>query len=544
MRSYRSITETIGARIGIRSKLLWAALLCTIALCALSTQSVYAAGTIFVKPDGNNNGFVDGGGNLSTDPLFVDAAHGNLRLTADSPAIDAGTNSANPLATDLDANPRKLDGDGDQNVVVDMGAYEFELFAPLTVTVAGDGKGKVDFTPAGTPCSAPCVGVYAAGTSVVLTATAAPTSTFSGWNGACSGIAPCNLTIGASNTVTALFGLNSYTLTVVKGGDGDGTIGKTPDQPAYAYGSVVTLTASAFVSSTFDGWSNNCTTPTPAQCVVTIDAGKSVTSLFHLNAYSVTTATVGEGTGVISKTPDLPAYTYGTVVTLTAVANPGSFFSGWSGDCSGVATPCRRTIGLTNAVTATFSREVYTVTIHTVGNGSVVKQPNQPTFFYGTVITLTPSADPGATFDGWSGDCPGAGNPLAVCHLTVDGNKEVTATFVVAGAVGNVRGHVRDQDHKSIAGATMTLTPVTANTADAATIAATPAFTQTTNANGDYQFSAIPVGSYRLNATALYADPITPRPVVIKGGITVTAHDITLHFQTTFMQLPLIRRGK
>jgi len=62
-----------------------------------------------------------GEGNINTDPLFVDAAAGNLRLKDDSPAIDAGNNAAVPagVTTDLDGNPRI-------EYIVDMGAYEYQ----------------------------------------------------------------------------------------------------------------------------------------------------------------------------------------------------------------------------------------------------------------------------------------------------------------------------------------------------------------------------------------------------------------------------------
>ena len=62
----------------------------------------------------------DGGGNLDEDPLFEDAAGGNLRLTHLSPAIDAGDNNAPDLpSTDLDGYARITGTD------VDMGAYEY-----------------------------------------------------------------------------------------------------------------------------------------------------------------------------------------------------------------------------------------------------------------------------------------------------------------------------------------------------------------------------------------------------------------------------------
>jgi len=65
-------------------------------------------------------------GNISADPLFVDFADRNLRLQPSSPAIDAGTRAVPHLPrTDLDGNPRVVDGNGDGTVLPDIGAYEF-----------------------------------------------------------------------------------------------------------------------------------------------------------------------------------------------------------------------------------------------------------------------------------------------------------------------------------------------------------------------------------------------------------------------------------
>jgi VCBS repeat-containing protein len=66
----------------------------------------------------------DGGGNIEADPLFVDAANGNLRLQDTSPAINTGDNAALPpgILTDLDGKPRFV------RLVVDMGAYENQSF--------------------------------------------------------------------------------------------------------------------------------------------------------------------------------------------------------------------------------------------------------------------------------------------------------------------------------------------------------------------------------------------------------------------------------
>jgi len=80
----------------------------------------------------------DGDGNIDAAPLLVDAAHGDLHLQVNSPAIDAGDNTAVPggITTDLDGNPRFVDiptapdtGNGTPPIV-DMGAYEAQVEEP------------------------------------------------------------------------------------------------------------------------------------------------------------------------------------------------------------------------------------------------------------------------------------------------------------------------------------------------------------------------------------------------------------------------------
>jgi len=64
-------------------------------------------------------------GNRSVDPRFVAPANGDYRLQPGSLAVDAGDSTvADVPATDLDGDPRVVDGDSDGVAVVDMGAWE------------------------------------------------------------------------------------------------------------------------------------------------------------------------------------------------------------------------------------------------------------------------------------------------------------------------------------------------------------------------------------------------------------------------------------
>jgi subtilisin family serine protease len=88
---------------------------------------------------------------------------------------------------------------GNKAQVVDIGHT-------LTVTRKGAGKGSVTSSPAGVKCGSTCVGSFATGRSVTLTAKAAPTATFTGWSGGgCSGTRPCHVALSADVSVKATF---------------------------------------------------------------------------------------------------------------------------------------------------------------------------------------------------------------------------------------------------------------------------------------------------------------------------------------------------
>jgi hypothetical protein len=64
-----------------------------------------------------------GTGNITNNPCFADAAHGDYSLRCSSPCIDAGTNSTQTV--DINGNARCVDGDFDGGAVTDIGAYEY-----------------------------------------------------------------------------------------------------------------------------------------------------------------------------------------------------------------------------------------------------------------------------------------------------------------------------------------------------------------------------------------------------------------------------------
>src|SRR6185437_11819817 len=75
----------------------------------------------------------------------------------------------------------------------------------LSIAKSGTGTGTVTSAPAGISCGSACLASFDTGASVALTATPDASSIFSGWGGACSGSAACNVTMDSAKSVTADF---------------------------------------------------------------------------------------------------------------------------------------------------------------------------------------------------------------------------------------------------------------------------------------------------------------------------------------------------
>ena len=129
----------------------------------------------------------------------------------------------------------------------------------------------------------------------------------------------------------------------------DVTTGDDAVTTTFDAGTTVTLTATAASGSTFSGWTGDCSGT--GTCEVTLDANASVSASFAVAApgtATLTVATSGSGTGNVTSSPagiDLDAgdasfeFDVGETVTLTAAADAGFDFGGWSGaGCIGTGT--------------------------------------------------------------------------------------------------------------------------------------------------------------------------------------------------------------
>src|SRR5262245_50990996 len=161
----------------------------------------------------------------------------------------------------------------------------------LTVNRSGTGSGTVTTNVGGINCGSSCVGSYAGGTAV--TVTAAPASLMGGWSDGCTGTGTCTRTMTANTTVTAIFNQQAVTLTVNRSGTGSGTVTTNVGgincgsscTASYASGTAVTLTATPAAGSVFAGWSGGGCTGT-APCTLTLNSTTSVGASFNASTVS------------------------------------------------------------------------------------------------------------------------------------------------------------------------------------------------------------------------------------------------------------------
>jgi hypothetical protein len=99
--------------------------------------------------------------------------------------------------------------------------------------------------------------------------------------------------------------------------------------------------------------------------MVTMTAARNVTATFQIYTYLLTVTKTGNGTGLItSNTGNLTwtgktgtaTYNYNTQVIVTATADPGVIFVGWS-NCDVISgNQCTVSMTATRSVVATFSK--------------------------------------------------------------------------------------------------------------------------------------------------------------------------------------------
>jgi uncharacterized repeat protein (TIGR02543 family) len=225
--------------------------------------------------------------------------------------------------------------------------------------------------------------------------------------------------------------VTEFTLTTIANAGGIVSPGGT-----FNSGATPTVTATPATGYQFSGWTGDVpagqeNNPT---ITITMDADKTVTASFTeivVNPITYILTTNANAGGTVSAGG---TFNSGATPTVTATPAPGYQFSGWTGDVPlGQQNNASFTITMdaNKSVTASFTEVIgnpitYILTTNANAGGTVSAGG---TFNSGATPTVTATAAPGYQFSGWTGDVPAGQQNNASFTITMDANKQVTASF-------------------------------------------------------------------------------------------------------------------
>jgi uncharacterized protein (DUF2141 family) len=285
---------------------------CTVSMDqARSVSAAFSLNQYTVQADANGNG----SGTISSNPAGIsftyqdqstatisDLDHGSsITLTATASAGSSvswsGCAATGGTAVEATCTFSFLDDNKTVTATFTLNQYTVQANA------SGNGSGTVSSDVGGINYSYPSLNsgtslALSQGSTITVTATADPGSTVS-WSG-CPGsegtafIATCTfLNLDGNKTVTAIFSLDAFSLSVQLEGSGAGTVTSSPPGidcgtdcvESYAIGTTVTLTAVPDLKSSFKGWSGSCS-GSELTCDVTIEQAVLVGAEFDSSSFA------------------------------------------------------------------------------------------------------------------------------------------------------------------------------------------------------------------------------------------------------------------
>ena len=330
----------------------------------------------------------------------------------------------------------------------------------LTLTKTGESAALIYSSPSGIHCGDLCSYRFASNTSLTLYISDSTNYDVT-WSGACTGTNTyCSVSMNAARAVSAHI-TRKPVLTLTKTGSLSGIVQSNPwgmycgsycasaSQP-FATNSVVTLTASAPGYAVT--WSGACNSTGPT-CTVTMSESRSVSVNFS-SYVPLQIARIGFGGGTVASDPGgidcgsacTASFAQGSSITLVATPNENSFFSGWSGACTGTALTCTVSMTAPRYVAASFEPRPTLTALVVDAPGRVTSNPAGIDCTSSCTLRAVPNQDvhltatplPNTVFVRWSGACSGTSpscvltmprvNTLVAAHFQTKPSLTVTVS--------------------------------------------------------------------------------------------------------------------
>ncbi len=256
--------------------------------------------------------------------------------------------------------------------------------------------------PVGAGATSPPVGPHTYDENEVVSVSASANTgfQFDHWsaNVADPNNASTTVTMDEGKTVTAYFTPICYPLTRNHTGEGSDPVANPTNSTGcplnqYTYNQAIDLSgavpSTGWHISSWTGTSNNGSTASTNSLVMPANS-HTASVVYSRNTVTLTINTAGNGT--VTPDPSGP-YLYGDSVQLTADADTGWKFDGWSGDLSGTTNPATIILDGNKTVSAQFSE---------------AGVPTLPSSFYGVIHIYD---DPPSVGDNVEANVPGVANP-------------------------------------------------------------------------------------------------------------------------------------
>ena len=269
-------------------------------------------------------------------------------------------------------------------------------------------------------------GTFDHGSTPTITATPNIGYSFTGWNGTGvtdPSVSTTTVSMTEARTLSASFSINSYDLSLV-----EALGGSVSGSGTFDHGSTPTITATPDIGYSFTGWNGTgVADPSSSSTTVSMTEARTLSASFSINSYELTLQ--GGLGGSVSGEGN---YSHGSLVTITAVANSGYSFSGWSG--MGVSDPNSPTTSVllteNQTISAQFSEIASTHYLLTLqaspphagiltGGGLYFEDQN---------VSISASPLSGYVFDQWTGGSISTPED-ANSSLIIDENLTLTALF-------------------------------------------------------------------------------------------------------------------
>ena len=215
------------------------------------------------------------------------------------------------------------------------------------------------------------------------------------------------ITMTDDKTVSAIFEINQYTLTLGSNiPDAYEALYSNPDRSTFSHGEWVEIFVEPQPGYELAGWGGDVDEDPELEISIEMTSDMNVMAIFETSQYILEIDEPILG-GNIEIDPVKPSYNYGETITLMAKPDVGYHIKEWTNDASGSSIETTITMTDDKTVSAIFEINQYTLTLGSNipdAYEALYSNPDRSTFSHGEWVEIFVEPQPGYELAGWGGD--------------------------------------------------------------------------------------------------------------------------------------------